>query len=100
MANSKIKLIKCLLKQFCDDTCNAIESDGESLLVLEKIFDIIAAQSGLKINYDKTEILRLGLLRNIDFKIITSVAVCEYANGQTYPVWHTDSAPTWMTFTL
>ena len=76
-ANSKIKLItvhsiKCLLKQFCDDTCITIEADHDSLLELDRLFDRIAAQLGFKINYDKTEILRLGSLRNTDFKIIMS----------------------------
>ena len=76
-ANSKIKpitvhSIKCLLKQFCDDMCITIKADYDSLLELERSFDTIAAQSGLKINYSKTEILRIGSLRNTDFKIMMS----------------------------
>ena len=62
-AKSKIKLItmhsiSSLLKQHCDDTCITIDANHDSLVELERLFDRIAAQSGLKINYDKTEIVR------------------------------------------
>ena len=63
--------MKCLLKHFCDDSCNTIEDDSDSSLQWDRLFDRIAAQSGLKINHDKTEILRLVSLRSTDFKIIT-----------------------------
>ena len=61
-ANSEIKLIaihsiKCLLKQFCDDTCITFEADCDSSLDLERLFNRKAAQLGLIINYDTTEIL-------------------------------------------
>ena len=36
---------------------------------MARFFDRKAVQSGLKIKYDKTEILRLGSLRNTYFKI-------------------------------
>ena len=64
--------IRCHLKQFYDDTCITIEAGQDALLDLERSFDRIAAQSGLKIHYDKAAILRLGSLRNTDFKIIMS----------------------------
>ena len=77
-ANSKVILItihsiKYLLKQFYHDAYITIEADHDSLLELERLFDRKAAQSGLKINYNKTEVLlRVGLLRNTDLKIIMS----------------------------
>ena len=40
------------LKQLFDDTCITSETDHDSLLELERLFDRIPAQSGL----DKTEI--------------------------------------------
>ena len=53
-ASSKIKpttthSIKCIWKQFCDDTCITVEANHNSLLELERLVDRIAAQSRLNL---------------------------------------------------
>ena len=47
-----IHSLKCLLKQFCNDTCITIEADHDSLLEFDRLFDKNSCTSGLKINYD------------------------------------------------
>ena len=80
-ANKKIKGIKVkddisLIYQFADDTNLTLEFDLESLLEVEKTFSKFQRVSGLKVNYDKTEILRIGSLRYSDAKLITATEMC------------------------
>ena len=60
-----------LLKQYTDDTCITIEADSKSLNIIENISYILECEARLKVNYDKTETLRLGSSRDTDFKITT-----------------------------
>ena len=80
-SNKKIKGIKIkdgisLIYQFADDTNLTLEFDLESLLEVEKTFSKFQRVSGLKVNYDKTEILRIGSLRHSDAKLITATEMC------------------------
>ena len=79
--NKKIKGIKVkddvsLIYQFADDTNLTLEFDLETLLEVEKTFSKFQRVSGLKVNYDKTEILRIGSLRHSDAKLITATEMC------------------------
>ena len=79
--NKKIKGIKVkdnisLIYQFADDTNLTLEFDLETLLEVEKTFSKFQKVSGLKVNYDKTEILRIGSLRHSDAKLITATEMC------------------------
>ena len=60
-----------LPKQYADDTCITIEADSKSLDIIENIFHILEHEAVLKVNYDKTEILRLDSVRDTDFKLTT-----------------------------
>ena len=60
-----------LLKQYTDHTCIKIVADSKSLNITENILHLLEHEAGLKINYDKTEILRLGSIRDRDFKLTT-----------------------------
>ena len=64
MINNIIELIE----QFADDTTLLLEVTQQNLLAMESIFKRPRDQSGLTINYNKTEILRIGSLSNTDFK--------------------------------
>ena len=57
--------------QFADDTCLTILFDQDSLNSVIQTFDLFENFAGLRINYDKTDILRLGSLRNSDAKFYT-----------------------------
>ncbi len=74
--NKNIKGIKIgndsyKISQYADDTVITIPFCGETLKEIEKTFEKFTQISGLKINYDKTEILRIGSIRNSDAKFIT-----------------------------
>ena len=56
-------MIKKLHAQFANDTWAGIKFDQESFNELMKTFREFSEYSGLKINFAKTEILRLGQLR-------------------------------------
>ncbi len=59
------------ISQYADDTVITIPFCEETLNEIEKTFEKFTRISGLKVNYDKTEILRIGSLRNSDAKLIT-----------------------------
>ena len=74
--NEKIKGIKIdgidhKISQFADDTNFSILFCNESFFELFNLLDRFHCISGLKINYDKTEILRIGSLKNSSAKIYT-----------------------------
>ena len=69
--NDKIKGItingvKKMLGQFADDLWTASEYDHDSFNETISCFQKFGQSTGLKINYDKTEILRIGSLRHTD----------------------------------
>ena len=59
------------ISQYADDTVITIPFCNETLNEIEKTFEKFTQISGLKVNYDKTEILRIGSIRNTDAKLIT-----------------------------
>ena len=59
------------LSQFADDTCIFTLFKQENLSAIFQTFDIFQKNAGLKINYNKTDILRLGSLRNSEAKLYT-----------------------------
>ena len=46
---------------FADDTTLYLKNDGKSLLEVLDMFDKFEKVSGLRVNYDKTEIMKIGL---------------------------------------
>ena len=61
--------------QFADDTCSISRFTKRSLNAIFRAFDHFERVTGLKINYDKTEILRIGSLRDTEAKIYTQKPV-------------------------
>ena len=61
--------------QFADDTCSVSMFSKRSLNAIFRAFRHFEKATGLKINYDKTEILRIGSLRNTNAKIYTQKPV-------------------------
>ena len=57
--------------QFADDTCLSVLYDPDSVNAVIQTFDSFEHFSGLKINYDKTDILRIGSLKNTDAMFYT-----------------------------
>ena len=60
-----------LHSQNADDIWVAIKANRENLDTLMRIFEDFCSFSGLKINYDKTQVLRLGSLKDSDAQIYT-----------------------------
>ena len=74
--NNKIKGIdingkKSKIEQYADDTFMAFLFDQESLDEILYTLDKFQVISGLKVNYDKTEILRIGSLKNSEAQLYT-----------------------------
>ena len=74
--NDKIKGINIngessKIGQYADDTYMAFLFDKDSLDEILYTLDKFELLSGLKVNYDKTEILRIGSLKNTDAKLYT-----------------------------
>ena len=74
--NNKIKGINIngdnsKIGQYADDTFMAFLFDKDSLDEILYTLDNFELLSGLKVNYDKTEILRIGSLKNSDAKLYT-----------------------------
>ena len=75
--NEKIKGIKvnndkknCIkIIQYADDTCLPLAYEKKSLEATLKTFEEFKLLSGLKVNYDKTEILRIGSIRGSQCKL-------------------------------
>ena len=59
------------IKQFADDTIMMILYDEQSLNEIIYTLNRFQTISGLKVNYDKTEILRIGSMRNSQAKFYT-----------------------------
>lgn len=55
--------VRKIVGQFADDLWNVIKNNERSLAAVLQVYDLFYHLSGLKINYDKTEIMRIGSLR-------------------------------------
>lgn len=74
--NLNIKSVNCkgarkLLDMFVDDIWNCIQFEQDSFNELMYEYQEFQEFSGLTINYNKTEILRIGSLRNTDARFYT-----------------------------
>ena len=67
----KILNTECKLSQYADDTTLILDGSQSSLLRTFELLDAFAAISGLNVNYEKTEALWIGSLRdsNISFPL-------------------------------
>ena len=63
------------IMQFADDTTILSMLKQESITAIFQTFDIFEGVTGLKINYDKTELLRIGSLCNSQAKLYTQKPV-------------------------
>ena len=64
--------IKCLLSQFVDDLSLFLKLDKTSWQEVLETFDSFYKNSGLKVNYDKTMVYRMGSIRNTNAKFYSS----------------------------
>ena len=55
--------------QYADDTCLPLKFEEESLNEVIHVFQEYKEVSGLRVNYDKTEILRIGSIRKTEDKL-------------------------------
>ena len=74
--NGKIKGISIgeneyKINQYADDTCLTINASKECLEEVIRLFEVFETFSGLKVNYDKTEIMPIGSIKNKSFKFDT-----------------------------
>ena len=60
------------INQYADDTCLTIAATRQSLLEVVQYFDLFEVYSGLKVNYDKTEIMPIGSLKQQKFRMDTT----------------------------
>lgn len=65
---TQIGTASVLMGQFADDIWNVIRDDIQQLQALMYVYDQFYLHTGLKINYDKTEIMRIGSLSNTEAK--------------------------------
>ena len=78
--NEKIKGIKSgnkeeKISQYADDTSLTMHFCNESINATFDIFDDFGKSSGLKINYNKTEILRMGSMKSSNSRLYTAKEV-------------------------
>lgn len=75
--NSKIKGIKInnelelKLSQFADDMNLFLTFEKETLMEVEDTFDAFEEATGMKVNYDKTRVYRIGSLKNSNAQLYT-----------------------------
>ena len=60
------------ISQYADDTSLTLLYSHQNLVEVISTFDRFHSLSGLKVNYDKTEIMRIGSLKNSVAKLITA----------------------------
>ena len=66
-----INQIMYLLGLFADDTDSYLSHDQQTMTELFRTIDIFGDVSGLRINYDKTSVYRIGSLKDSDAKLYT-----------------------------
>ncbi len=60
------------LSQYADDTTLSVLYDANTMTTLMNTFDHFEQISGLKVNYNKTEVLRIGSIRDSNAKLYTT----------------------------
>ena len=77
--NQRIKRIKLSeeysvdpVSQFVDDMCLFVKNDEQTLSEITSVFEDFHCNTGLKTNFDKTIIYRIGDLKNTNYRINTS----------------------------
>ena len=60
------------LSQYADDTTLSVLYDANTINVMFRTFDHFEQISGLKVNYNKTEVLRIGSIRHSNAKLYTT----------------------------
>ena len=83
--NDKIEGVKMedkeyKVSQYVDDTCLTIKANKESLQEVIDVFKRFEKYAGSKVNYDKTEIMPIGNLKDTQFKLKTSKRI-KWTNG-------------------
>ena len=73
--------IKRVISQFVDDTVIYINYDLSELNAVINTFTEIERHTGLKINYDKTTIYRVGSLKHCDAQLYTAQEMCWSSNN-------------------
>ncbi len=68
------------ISQYADDTSLTLSFDENTIIAVQQTFDLFYSASGLKVNYDKTEILRIGSLQNSNAKLINCKKM-KWTNG-------------------
>ena len=68
------------IQQYVDDTSLTLLANPECLFETIDVFNKFKQFSNLKVNYDKTEILRVGTLSNTDYHIPT-ISPLKWTNG-------------------
>jgi len=88
----KISGTECKLSQYADDTTMILNGSGLSFSGTLYLLDIFADISGLKVNYEKTEALWMGSLKNSN-TIIPSNKPITWAERKVYAlgVWFSTS---------
>ena len=71
----EINGIKKMLSQFADNLWTATKFSKESLEEQIRIFNKFYAYTGLKVSYDKTEIMRIGSLAHTNAKMLTTLPI-------------------------
>ena len=74
--------VECKLSQYADDTTMILDGCELSLCPLH-LLDNFAVSSGLKINYEKTELLWIGSCKDRDFSIPSNEPIT-WARGKVY----------------
>lgn len=75
--------VECKLSQYADDTTMILDGSELSLSRTLLLLDNFAISSGLKINYEKTELLWMGSYKDRDFSIPSSKPIT-WARGKVY----------------
>lgn len=75
-----INNIKCLLGMYADDIWNVIRNNQKSLDALLQMYEWFRDCTGLHINYDKTEVMRIGSLSDSCAKLY-SIYPLQWTSG-------------------
>ena len=75
--------VECKLLQCADDTTMILDGSELSLSRTLPLLDNFAVSSGLKINYEKTEALWIGLCKDRDFSIPSNKPI-SWERGKVY----------------
>ena len=78
-----IAIVECKLSQYADDTTMILDGSELSLSRTLLLLNNFAISSGLKINYEKTEVLWIGSHKDGDFSIPSSKPIT-WARGKVY----------------